>query len=186
MTEAHWALVVAVVAAVAALVSAVVAVLAKRDSRTSATAAQTSAGAAEDSVAEARRANDRNDTHDLAALNEEIRLGLIIRPGGADNFRFINQSWRPVQGLRIVNPPAGLVGADQVFEVPVQGESAPFGFSGTSGERPRALMVQWEGLDELDLDDTTRRTATRPYNARERVAWSIGYGEGRAARDGHT
>ena len=37
----------------------------------------------------------------------------------------------------------------------------------------------------LDLDDTTRRTATRPYNARERVAWSIGYGEGRAARDGH-
>lgn len=148
MTEAHWALVVAVVAAVAALVSAVVAVLAKRDSRTSATAAQTSAGAAQDSVAEARRANDRNDTHDLAALNEEIRLGLIIRPGGADNFRFINQSWRPVQGLRIVNPPAGLVGADQVFEVPVQGESAPFGFSGTSGERPRALMVQWEGLDE--------------------------------------
>lgn len=37
----------------------------------------------------------------------------------------------------------------------------------------------------LDLDENTRTAATRAYNARERVAWSIGYGEGRAARDGH-
>ena len=38
----------------------------------------------------------------------------------------------------------------------------------------------------LDLDDNTRRTATSAYSARERVGWAIGYGEGRAARDGHT
>lgn len=148
MTEAQWAVVLAALAAVSALVSAVMAVLARRDSQTSAEAAWTSAAAAKDSVAEARRANDRNDAADLAALNEEIRLGLVIRPGGADDFRFINQSWQPIHGLRIVDPPAGLTGADQAFEVPVQGESVPFGFSGTSRDRPRALMVQWEGLDK--------------------------------------
>lgn len=54
----------------------------------------------------------------------------------------------PFKGSESSTLPRALVGADQVFEVPVQGESAPFGFSGTSGERPRALMVQWAGLDE--------------------------------------
>lgn len=37
----------------------------------------------------------------------------------------------------------------------------------------------------LDHDDNTRTTATIAYNARERVAYAIGYGNGRAARDGH-
>ena len=37
----------------------------------------------------------------------------------------------------------------------------------------------------LDLDDNTRRTAASAYSARERVGWAIGYGNGRAARDGH-
>lgn len=38
----------------------------------------------------------------------------------------------------------------------------------------------------LDHDDNTRRTATWAYGARERVAWAIGYGNGRATRDGLT
>lgn len=38
----------------------------------------------------------------------------------------------------------------------------------------------------LNLHDNARRTATMAYNARELVGWAIGYGEGRAARDGLT
>ena len=37
----------------------------------------------------------------------------------------------------------------------------------------------------LDRDDDSRRTATRSYDARQRVAWATGYGNGRAARDSH-
>lgn len=52
-------------------------------------------------------------------------------------------------------------------------------------EGPEAVAA-WAGFRAglLDLDDDTRKAATRAYTARERVGWAIGYGEGRAARDG--
>lgn len=105
MTEAQWTLVFAALAGLGAVASALIAWSAKRDSQTSASAAQTSASAAEDAVAEARRANDRNDAADRAALNAELRAALTIHANNGSRFRFVNEGGRPLRGLRIVDPP---------------------------------------------------------------------------------
>ncbi len=160
MTEAQWALVLAALAAVGALVSAVMAVLAKRDSRTSAeaaqtsaTAAQTSAAAAEDTVVEARRANDRNEAADRAVLNAEMRAGLSIQQNDLGRFRFVNAGGRPIQALRMIDPPACVVDGSQVFEVPIRGESADFGVTVNEDDWPAFLLVQWQGLSQPEPID---------------------------------
>lgn len=93
MTEAQWALALAAIAALGAI-SAVMAVLAKRDSRTSAEASVRAANAAHEEVAEARRANDREEAAERAALNAELRAALSIQPDGASRFRFHNEGGR--------------------------------------------------------------------------------------------
>lgn len=148
MTEAQLALVLAAVAALGAIVSAVIAVLARRDSQISAKASVKAANAAHQEVAEARRANDREEAASRAALNAELRAALSIQQHHDGRFRFRNEGGRAIRSLRIVDPPASIVDGDQVFEVPIRGDSSQFGVNVDEDHWPAFLMLQWQGLDE--------------------------------------
>lgn len=157
MTEPQLTLLIAAVAAAGALVSAIIAVLAKRDSRTSAQASRNSALAAQDAVAEARRANDRNDAMDQAGLNSQVRAALSIQQRNNGRFHFVNSGEVAVRGLRIVDPPSTLVDANDIVDVPIRGEAGDFGVSVGEDDWPTFVMVEWFGLSQAVPIDFARR-----------------------------
>lgn len=143
MTDALWMLLMTALLTLAAIVSAVMAVDARRHARTS-------AGAAQDAVAEARRANDRNEALDLAAVNAQAQRALTIDEYAGHQFQLRNRGETALRDVEFVDPPAGVFESlPQHFNLQQKvGESEFFTFIGGGKERPKFLSVRWEGLAE--------------------------------------
>ena len=85
--------------------------------------------------------------------------------------------WRPEQDAALLDSMrrhnrefAAWSAAVQVGEIRLQGEE-------------RAAQRAGYRAGRTGVDEPARRAATSAYNARELVAWAVGYGEGRATRE---
>lgn len=143
MTDALWMLLLTALLTLAAIVSAVMAIDARRHARTS-------AGAAQDAVVEARRANDRNEALDRAAVNADARQALTIDEYAGHQFQLRNRGEVALRDVEFVDPPAGFFESiPQHFNLQQKvGESQFFTFVRGRKERPKYLRVTWEGLAE--------------------------------------